>query len=1033
MLDYRSQLLRSLCFILTLVFLCVAQGYPGELENKVSPELLQGLQWRSIGPTVFGGRATDIACVPGDPDIIYQAHASAGLFKSTNGGITFESIFNDGNTLSIGAIALSPKNPDVIYVGTGEGNPRNTASFGDGIYKSLDGGKTWKHLGLKGTERFSRIIVNPLVPDIVFAAAMGHEWGSNKERGVYRSTDGGSTWKNILYKNETTGACDLRFDPKNPNIVYAGMYDYLRKPWLFRSGGPGSGLYRSSDGGDTWVKLTDPALENGLPGAGLIGRIGIGVSRSNPNVVYAMIESEEEGELWRSDDRGYTWKVVSYDRLINVRPMYFSDIRVDPIDENRIYALCRALYVSIDGGKNFQQVSSWSKMYGDHQALWIDPTKPSRLLTGSDGGLYVSNDRGKTWDYINTLPSTQAYHVGVDMADPYNVMGGFQDQRVWRGPNELRNVAGVKGGDWKKIMGGDGMYGEPDPRDPNIVYTTSNNGSISRVDMRTGEERRILPYDGANAPPYRFDWNNPVHISPSDPDVVYFGGNVLFKTTDGGYSWEIISPDLTTNDPEKMKISGGPFMGEKGGAETYCTIIAIAESPLDRKVIWVGTDDGNVQITRDGGETWTNVASNIRRLPANSWIPAIHASHHSAGTAYVAVDRHRLDDFAPYAYVTTDYGNSWKKISNGLRGYVHIVRDDPKEPNLLYAGTELGIFASFDRSKNWTDLRLGLPPLPVRDLKVHLRDNDLIIATHARGFYVLSDVTPLQELARAIGNKLALFKPMRATRFTPWGDDRGGLGDKVFVAENKPYGALISYYLAETPGHDEKVKLEILASTGKPIRALKGTIHAGINRVVWDLREDPPVYGPHVLPGDYTVRLSALGQIIAQSFNVRLDPRLKVSQEELIAQYHAESRLARMQHMANEALEQIQSVDEQISDLEKFLSEPEIKKQAGVVRKDLAALKDQILPTRVSFVPLRRALARLNLNRNISRIRGEVRNYTGRPTKAQAEWIVTLDKQLQQVLNELSSVLQSSLGELNARLSAAGIPHIIIKGKFSLK
>ena len=1016
MANIHLQISRFSTVLFSFLLLGGAQSPLKETGTKVDPHILQGLSWRSIGPSVFGGRVTDIVGIPGDPNVIYVAHASAGLFKSTNGGTTFESIFDDGNTISIGAIALSPQNLDVIYVGTGEGNVRNSVSFGDGIYKTVDGGRTWKHLGLEATERFSRIVVNPLNPEIVFAAAMGHEWGPNKERGLYRSTDGGASWRNVLYVNETTGASDVCFDSKNPYIIYAGMYDYLRKPWHFRSGGSGSGLYRSSDGGETWIKLTDPALKNGLPGARLIGRIGLGVSPSNPQVVYALIEAEQEGRLWRSENRGFAWKMVNADKQINGRPFYFSNIRVDPRDENRVYSLAQALHLSIDGGKSFSIVSDWSKLYGDHHALWIDPTNPSRLLNGCDGGLSISNDRGATWEFVDSLPFAQAYHVGVDMAEPYNVLGGFQDQNVWRGPNERWNKVGVRDRDWSKISGGDGMYALPDPRDPNIVYSTSNSGAISRIDLSTGEERAIRPYEGSKASPYRFNWNTSIHISPTNPDVIYLGGNVLFKTADGGYSWEIISPDLTTNNPEKMKPSGG-ITPENSGAENHCTIISIAESPLDRKVIWAGTDDGNVQLTRDGGKTWTNVVNNIGGIPLNSWISAIEASRFEVATAYISVDQHRVDDFASYAYLTKDYGQTWVKISQGLRGYVHVVREDPKQPNLLYAGTELGIFASFDRGKNWTDLRLGLPPLPVPDLVVHPRDNDLVIATHARGFYILDDVSPLQGAAAAVTQKIALFKPMTATRYTAWSDAHDGIGDKVFVAKNKPRGALISYYLAEEGAPKGDVRLEMLDSNGKSIRTLQGSHHAGINRLTWDLCEGLPGYekagregssfltlleGPQVLPGEYRARLSAFGQIMEQPFKVRLDPRLKVSQEELAAQYQAVSRLVNMQLSLSEALSQIQSADRQMSEKEKLLSDPEVKKKTEIVVQELAVLRNQ-LRSRGGYI------GPSNLDRKISSVLQQIRNCTARPTKAQSEQIEVIDQQLKEIQNKLKNLLQAGL------------------------
>ncbi|MFQ5790039.1 MAG: hypothetical protein ACE5JI_06115 [Acidobacteriota bacterium] len=1033
---------------ISIIFFVSAWPSPVRAAPAVDPKLLAGLPWRSIGPAVFGGRVTDVAGLPGDRNVLYVAHASAGLFKSTNGGITFESIFDEGHTLSIGAIALAPENPEVIYAGTGEGNPRNSTSFGDGLYKSLDGGKTWKHLGLEATERFSRIIVNPLNPDIVFAGAMGHEWGANEERGVYRSKDAGATWEKVLYTNETSGCSDLRFDPENPNIVYAGMYDYQRRPWHFRSGGPGSGLYRSSDGGDTWVKLTDPALENGLPGKGLLGRIGMGVARSNPRVVYAMIESEEEGELWRSEDRGKSWKMVNADSSINFRPFYFTDIRVDPMDENRIYSLSGPLLLSTDGGKTFDRIGR--TIHGDHQALWIDPTDPQRVLNGSDGGFHVSNDRGAHWELVNVMPLAQAYHVNYDMADPYNVLAGFQDNHIWRGPNEKWNQAGVEGADWHRIHFGDGYYAEPDPRDPNVIYTNAHYGNIVRVDLRSGERRSIQPYpvalrgSPADLHPYRFNWNSPIHLSPNDPDVVYFGSNVLFRTRDGGYSWDIISPDLTTNDAEKITGSGGPITPDNTSAEYHCTIIAIAESPLDGRVIWVGTDDGNVQLTRDGGATWTHLTGNVKGLPPLSWVPTIHASHHAAGTAYVAFDRHRLDDFAPYAYVTTDYGKSWVKISDGLRGYVHVVRDDPRRPNLLYAGTELGIFVSFDGGKAWTDLRGDLPRLAVRDLKVHPRDNDLIIGTHGRGVYIMDDVTPLQELAEVMGEPVALFKPMTATRYVPAGDT-GNLGDQVFLGPNQPYGATISYYLAEAPDkedEEDKVQVEILDGEGGTLRKLEGEKKAGINRVQWNLREEPPggvkpakearafffspLDGPRVLPGSYRVRVTAREHTVEESFDVRLDPRLSTRREDLVAQYEAVRRMVGLEHETDEALEQIRSVLEQTASLEKRLEKEELQGELASIRKKLSSIQDELRADPGGY----RSPARLK--ERISQLRRAIDGHTSPPTRAQSEWMERFEQDLDKVLDQLGQVMEEDLARLNRKLHEAGVPHILAgKGKSS--
>ena len=701
--------------------------------------VLASLSWREIGPAMFSGRISDVAGVPDNRNILYIGSSSSGLFKSTNGGTTFEPVFEDGGTLSIGAIAVLPNDPDVVYVGTGEGAVRNSISIGDGIYRSTDGGATWTHLGLTDTERFSRIVVHPDNPRIVYAAAMGHAWGPNEERGLFRSRDGGDTWERILYMNETTGASDVAIDPLNPDIVYAGMYDYLRRPWHFRSGGPGSGLFRSADGGNSWTRLTDPGLANGLPGTGVIGRVGVSVHLANPNRVYALIESLEEGELWRSDDRGGTWRMVSGERRLNNRPFYYTQVRADPVDPDRVYTLAGQFSVSTDGGLTFG--GHGGSMFGDHHALWIDPTDPARLLSGTDGGFWISNDYGDNWDFLNNMPMAQAYHLGLDMAEPYNVLGGFQDHEIWRGPNEKWNRVGVREGDWVRLRYmADGMYTIADPRDPEIIYYNGHFGDITRIDMRTREERYIQPYPpgpaggGADLEEYRFNWNSPIHMSASDPDVIYYGGNVLFRTRDGGESWDIISPDLTTDDPEKQRLSGGPISPDNTRAEYHSTILSISESALDREVIWVGTDDGNVQVTRDGGESWTNVAPNIEGAPANSWVGSIQASRALPGRAYVAIDQHRMDDFESYVFVTDDFGSTWRRISDGLHSYVHVVDEDLRSPHLLYAGTELGIFASFDGGNRWVDLRLGLPPVAVRDLELHPRDNDLVIATHSRGF-----------------------------------------------------------------------------------------------------------------------------------------------------------------------------------------------------------------------------------------------------------------------------------------------------------
>ena len=1002
-------------------------------KHSVDPAMLQGLHWRAVGPAVFGGRVVDVAGIPGNPNIFYVAHSSAGLFKTTNGGITLESVFNDGNTLSIGAIAVSPENPDVVYVGTGEGTVRNSASFGDGVYKTMDGGKTWKNLGLRDSERFARMAISPLHPEIVFAAAMGHEWGPNKERGLYRSTDAGSTWKQVLFVNETTGASDVALDPVNPNVIYAGMYDYIRRPWGFRGGGPGGGLYKSSDGGDTWVRLTDPALHNGLPG-GIVGRVETSVSRSNPNVVYAMVESRE-GILWRTDDAGAHWRVASNDRRINPRPFYFSYVKVDPTDENRIYCMAPDPMISEDGGKTFEPISYW-KVFGDAHVMWIDPTNPSRLMIGSDGGIFISNDRGLNWDFINNQPMAQAYHVAVDMEDPYNILGGFQDHEMWRGPNERWNETGVRGADWRRMREhADGEFLAVDPRDPNAIYYVGQ-GDMTRYDARTHEERYISPYPvlsmgtGDNMMKYRFNWNPPILMSHFNPDVVYHGAQVVFKTTDGGYSWKAISPDLTTNNPEEEKLSGGPITPDNSTAEFHCTIVSLAESASDPKTLWAGTDDGNLQLTRNGGDTWTNVIANVPGLPPESWVSSVNTSFSDPGTVYASFDRHQMNDFASYAYISRDLGKTWRRISNGLSGYVHIIAGDPKQPHLLYAGTELGLFVSFDDGENWTDLRLGLPHLPVYDFVVHPRDNDLVIATHARGFYVLDDATPLQQLAEAREKKIALFPPTRGTRHNVW-SDTSTLGDRVWVAQNKPYGSVISYYLSEA-APETKVKLTILDSGGRVLRKMDGPGAAGVNRTSWNLQEDPRLdqrrdfenawpdphlAGVRVLPGKFAVRLEALGETQEQNFEVRLDPNVHPKQEDLAELYKASKQLIGMQYSMDATLERIRRIDAHLEDFAKSAPNSDLAKQAEAIRESLAAVRADLEPPR--FDP-----EHLNLVPRIRELATEVSNYSGRPTMAQQEYIGVFGGQLHQVLARVDEVIEKQLKPLNEQLAASHVPNI---------
>ena len=962
--------MKRLIFACLLVAAIAPFGAKSAAPSLNEAEVLKNLKWRSIGPANMGGRVTDISGIPGNPYIFYVGSADGGIFKTTNGGTTFEGLFQDQEVLSIGSIAIAPSDHNVIWVGTGEGDPRNTASFGKGVYRSTDAGATWKHLGLDDTERIKRIKVDPRDPDTAYVAALGHAWGANEDRGVFKTTDGGKTWIKVLYIDQDTGCSDIDIDTENPRILYAGMYTFRRKPWRFDSGGKQTALYRSKDAGATWHKLT-----KGLPRTDM-DRIGVAISQSNPETVYMITETRTEGNLFRSDDRGESWRMVHSDPNINFRPFYYSDIRVDPNNSERVFSLSGGLSVSRDGGKAFSRIANG--VHGDHQALWIDPKNSNRILSGSDGGYQVSYDGGRTFEIINNVVLSQYYHIAYDMRKPYYVYGGLQDNGNWVGPSATLFREGIRKDDWYTVSGGDGFFVVPEIDSPNIVYSDSQGGNISVTDTDSGNTRSIHPYpkevgSSGNAIAdykYRFNWNPPIVASPHNPRLIYYGGNVLFKTTDRGHTWEVISPDLTTNDKNKQQSSGGPVVTDNTAAEFHCTILTIAESPVKPGVIWVGTDDGNIQLTKDGGRTWTNVVGNIKGLPANSWVPSIDASNFDAGTAYVAVDRHRDNDFGPYAFKTTDYGQTWTAIMSDLpaKGYVHVVREDPKNRNLLYLGTELGIFASWNGGGKWVSIRNNLPPVAIRDLRVHPRENDLIIGTHGRGIWILDNITSIQELAQAMASDVHMFDIRPATRYQIWGKD-ANLGQKTFSADNPPFGAFIDYYLkVDVEG---AITVTVTDKSGQTIRTIRSNANkAGVNRVVWDLRYDaqarsrdrlasqfagrraagrsggrddgPPSaeteqggdesessaqvqragrggrFGggsPQVVPGEYIITLRAGGKQLTKTVRVELDPRIKISEAELEAQLKSSLELRDLSDKLNEVVSRIDDLKRQLAAL----------------------------------------------------------------------------------------------------------------------
>ena len=958
----------------------VADG-EARLVNASADPLLAPFRFRSIGPASMGGRIDDIAVAESDPNIIYLGYATGGVFKSGNNGTTFEPVFEEYPTASIGDIAIHPTNPDIVYIGTGEANNRQTSTFGDGIYKTIDGGKTFRNIGLRDTQTIARIAIDPRNPDTVYVAAPGHLFGPNKERGLYKTTDGGESWHNVKFIDEDTGFTDVALDPSNGSVVYAASYQRRRLGCCFNGGGPGSALWKSTDAGKSWTKLTG----GGLP-PGTYGRIALDVSRSNPNVLYVQIEAGSVGQplttgandpgaeteatpspaaaaqppgaagrgtpspaqagggrglaynwcnnagpgrgfgrgqsnqappaldpsrggLFRSDNKGATWTHVSN---CNVRPMYFSQVRVDPSDHRTVYVMGLPIYKSLDGGRTFASLDTAgghaAPGHVDQHAMWIDPKNPKHLLIGNDGGFNVSWDQGRTWDFVNTMATSLAYWVSADMRRPYVVYVGLQDNGTWGGPSATRTSNGILNSDWFNVGGGDGFQTAVDPTDHNIVYTESQNGNATRYDLRTGRAQSIRPRltgrGGGPAPQagrgnvlnagaddqYRFNWNTPIQLSPHNPGIVWLGGNRLFKSFNRGETW-IASADLTRSiDRNTITVMGVPgnrsMLSKNDGVTAYSTIVAIDESPAMPGVVWVGTDDGNVQVSRDGGNTFTEVGRNLPGLPADHlyWVSRIDASHFDPATAYVAVDGHRSDDLKPYLFVTRDYGQSWQSISNNLPpfGFVQVIREDPRNRNLLYAGTEFGLYVSLDGGREWKRFMNNLPTARVDDVLVHPRDSDLIVATHARGVWIADDISALQQLTAEVQSQDAFLFEIRPA--VAWLTDRQRSqqigGQRIFQGENPPRGTAIAYYLKSAVSGD--VRITIADATGRAIRTLDGTTHAGINRVQWNLTTGSPAPGGRgfgggrggvttVEPGTYTVTLAVAGKALTKVVVVSAD------------------------------------------------------------------------------------------------------------------------------------------------------------------
>lgn len=1059
-----------------LVALAAVLAWFGPASAGIDARLLAGLEARSIGPAGMSGRVAAIEAVEADPDVVYVGAATGGLWKSVNGGVSWEPLFDDQPVAAIGAVAVFQPSPDVVWVGTGEGNPRNSVSVGNGVYKSLDGGHTWQHVGLENTERIHRILLHPTDPDVAWVAALGRAWGENEERGVFKTVDGGKSWRKVLYVDERTGASDLVADPSNPQKLIAAMWDYRRWPWFFRSGGPGSGIWVSLDGGESWTKRTP---EDGLP-EGDLGRVGLAVSRSNPEIVYALIEAKKNA-LYVSEDGGKNWKVAGDHRWQGNRPFYYGDIRVDPQRPGTVYSLWSMVSVSRDGGKTFDLLVPFSKVHPDHHAMWINPHDGRHMIIGNDGGVAFSRDRGETWRFVSNLPLAQYYHIYVDMERPYNIYGGMQDNGSWRGPSSVWENGGIRNHHWEEVGFGDGFDTLPEPDDPLAGYSMSQTGYLYRWNLRTGERKDIRPSAPAGVE-LRFNWNAAIALDPFDPAVVYYGSQFVHRSTDRGDSWEIISGDLTTNDPEHQKQdeSGGLTL-DVTGAENFTSILSIAPSPVERGVLWVGTDDGRIQLTRDGGRSWESQEARLRGVPQGTWIPHVEPSKFDAGTAFVVLDDHRRSNWTPYVYRTTDYGKTWKSlVTDDIRGYCLVLEQDPVDRNLLFLGTEFGLYFSVDAGKSWARFEHGLSAVGVRDLVVHPREHDLVIGTHGRAAYVIDDIRPLRGLSeRVLAEPLHLFEvpPAQQYRVKQTGASRFP-GATEFRGKNRPYGALISYSLnveglphpdedAERerkqalrdaePG-DEKgdeadadeepeAEIEISLPDGEVIRHFKAKAVLGINRAVWNLNRDafdePPHEGPRwrepqgpaVIPGDYRVTVRYGEHSATAPLAVEADPRFAIPPADRRAKLDAQLRVGELQERAVAAIRRVSDAREDVAlvvaraefagrdegwpDDKKRLQEPfkALVEAGGELKKALDAVEKKLWspPASKGIAPDDDAMSKIDY------ATWGLASSWDAPTPAQLEYVREAERTLEDALEAVDALFSGKLAEFRHNTAEAGI------------
>jgi photosystem II stability/assembly factor-like uncharacterized protein len=1039
------------------------------VEGGVTAEHLSGLQWREIGPALTSGRIADIAGLEHDPDTIYVATATGGAWKTTNRGVTWEPIFQHGGTASLGSVTVAPSNPNVVWLGSGETWNWRSVSWGDGVYRSDDGGKSWRHMGLDETRHVGRILIHPGDPDVVYVAGGGALWGSNEERGVFKTTDGGDSWQKVLYVSPLTGVVDLAMDPRDPDLLYAAAFQRERRTWSFLGGGPESGIYRSADGGETWERLG-----NGLP-TGDMGKIGLSICRSLPDRVYAAVSGRPgDGGLYRSDDRGASWR--------RTNPISGSKVRCDPNDADRVYVLTDGEGVSTDGGETFTSAYKDSTVHVDQQAMWIDPSDSDHIVIGNDGGLYLTADRGSSWQFVGNLPVTQFYTVAVDMQEPYYyVYGGTQDNNTIGGPSGTRYTDGIANEDWYMTVGGDGFHVQIDPQDPSVVYTESQYGRLVRFDTRTGERRLIQPAHPEDDK-YRWNWSSPVIISNFDHRTIYFAANVVFKSTDRGDSWQVISPDLTRQISHfDLPLQGevqplDAFMLHRATSD-YGNITSLSESPLRAGLLAVGTDDGLVQISRDDGESWTAVDI-PPVVPEMTYVSRVRWSSHDEGTLYATFEAHKDNDFRPYAIKSTDFGASWTDISGDLPefGPVRVLVEHPRNPDLLFVGTEFSVFVSFNGGSTWLPLGNNLPTVPVHDIVIHPRENDLVIGTHGRGFWILDDITILEELTAEVATAgFHLATPRTGTQMSYFNRGRSSLGRSRFTTANPPDGAIITYLVGgetngaagrspatESSGADDvatvatsatseatensageeptSIEIDILDDHGDGIRRLElpeDAARPGIHRVVWDLRHPPALLpnleggtdrgprGPYVMPGDYQVRVRRGEEEQARTVHVRSDPAVEISLADRTAWHDTLVSLYEMIEVSHAVVMTASQIEDQIAQVRETLATrtevPEnIELQLETVENKVKAILETMLgddtdagATQPGAPPL---------SSRVRRLYSAVGASVASPTVEQMRLTSLSSEQLAEHVEAINMLLEEEVAELREDLDRAGVP-----------